>query len=232
VADLAAVLRVAPFFCDGSPASIERLARTARVVRRAAGEDLWAEGAPALDVLLLTGGLVEIARRNRSGDDATMALFGPEEVIGLSAGLGGGVYPATARAVSDEVTAVAVPALELRAAIDRDHALARAANHTLIEHDRVLRATIAVLTAGAVEQRIAALFMHLAARFGHFEDGALHISLALSRRTIAQLVDARVETVIRTLSAWRKATIADAGDTVVIHDVAALRALADAPRQG
>lgn len=223
MSDLAAVLAVAPLFRDGAPDTIARLARAAREVVVGEGDPIWDEGAAALAVVLITHGLVEVVRHGAGGDDATLALFGPRELIGLSAALEAGAYPASAIAVAAEVRAIAVPALELRAAIDRDHALARAATRALIEHGHVLRAKIAILSAGTIEQRLAALVEHLAARFGDEIDGALHIPVTLTRRMIAQLVGARVETVIRALAAWRKAGIVDAGVEIVIRDRAALR---------
>jgi CRP-like cAMP-binding protein len=225
VADLAAVLARAPLFRDAAAATIAQLARAAREVVAAEGDALGHEGAPATDVVLITRGLVEVVRRGAGGDDATLALFGPRELIGLPAALEAGAYPAAAIAVAAEVRAIAVPALEVRAAIDRDHALARAANQALIGHGKVLRAKIAILSAGSIEQRLAALFEHLAERFGDDVDGALHIPLTLTRRMIAQLVGARVETVIRALAAWRRAGVVDAGTEIVIRDRAALRAL-------
>ncbi|HTJ44554.1 MAG TPA: Crp/Fnr family transcriptional regulator [Kofleriaceae bacterium] len=218
--DKAAILAAAPLFREADAATIAKLARAAREIAREEGETIWDADAPALDAVLIVRGLVEIAR-----NDATLALFGPRELIGLPAALEGGAYPAAAIAVAAEVRAIAVPAVELRAAVDRDHALARAANRALIDHGKVLRAKIAILTAGSIEQRLAALFEHLAERFGDEVGGELRIPLTLTRRMIAQLVGARVETVIRALAAWRRAGLADAGVDIVIRDRAALRHL-------
>jgi CRP-like cAMP-binding protein len=215
-----------PLFAAAEVETIAHLTRATRAAAWDEGAELWAEGAPPFGAVLITGGLVEIARHLAGGTDSTVALFGPGELIGLTAALEDAPFPAAAIAVSDRVTGLVVAAVDLRAAVERDHGLARAANRALIEHAHVLQAKIAILTAGTVEARLAALIEHLGARFGAEADGAIRIPLTLTRRMLAQLVGARVETVIRVLGQWRRRKLIDAAAEIVVHDPAALHRLA------
>jgi len=230
VSELASALRAVPLFEAASDDTVERLVRATRAASWDEGGELWAQGAPSLGVVLITTGLVQIVRHHPGGADSTLALFGPGELIGMIAALDDKPYPATAIAVSDRVGALVISSVDLRAAVERDHALARAVNHSLIEHANVLRAKITILTAGTIEARLAALIEHLAARFGTETDGGIRVPLTLTRRMLAQLVGARVETVIRILGKWRRRKLVDATTDIVVHDRATLHQLAtDAP---
>ena len=74
-------------------------------------------------------------------------------------------------------------------------------------------------------RRIAMFILDLDERFGdEREDGSHAIPLALPRGRIASYVDARVETVIRCLSAWRrKGLLISESDAMVIPSPEALR---------
>jgi CRP-like cAMP-binding protein len=60
-----------------------------------------------------------------------------------------------------------------------------------------------VLSAGAVEARLAALLVNLADRFGDIDDDAvLRVPLVLTRSELASCISSTMETVIRTMSRW------------------------------
>ncbi|MCE9575832.1 MAG: Crp/Fnr family transcriptional regulator, partial [Deltaproteobacteria bacterium] len=162
--------------------------------------------APAERVLLIQAGLVQIVRHAATGDDHSIALFGPRELVGLTAVLERAPYPAEAVVVSERAELWALPAAALERIAAEDLGFARALTTALLEHTRALRAKIAMVTSGDTAQRLAVLFAHLAERFGD-EDarGVTFIPLALTRRMLGQLVGARTETVIRVLSKWQQA---------------------------
>jgi CRP-like cAMP-binding protein len=88
-----------------------------------------------------------------------------------------------------------------------EHApLALAVNRALLAHTAALRAKIDIVSAGSVPRRLAALTLYLIERFGKpTTQGSTAIEVSLTREQIAQLVSARVETVIRIMSRWQKA---------------------------
>jgi len=202
---LVPLIRASRLFSGVPEDLLGALAGAVSLGRYAGRAHLWREGDPADRVVSIVTGLVEITRQSAAGDPATWALFGPREAIGLTAALEGAAYPADAIALTDEVTA-----LEVRAAALLDHMgahpeVALAVNRALLDHTRALHQKIGVMTAGPVASRLATLLLELAARFGdEAADGTTRVPIALSRAQLAALVGARVETVIRTLSAWQR----------------------------
>lgn len=183
--------------------AIADLALASRRSTAAAGALVFEAGSPAISVVLVLAGLVRVVRRSREGTASTLGLFGPRDVIGLSAALEGSTYPADAEVVSKAATVARVPAPQLRRLAETDANMLRGINEALLEHTRILRAKIDVMTAADVEQRLARLLVHLLDRFGDdLEDGSAMLPLDLQRRQLAELVGARVETVIRAMRRW------------------------------
>jgi CRP/FNR family transcriptional regulator len=91
-----------------------------------------------------------------------------------------------------------------------------------------LHDSIDVLSAGAVEARLATALLKLYERFGDdFDDGTSIIPVALARRDLADLVSTAVETVIRIMTRWeRENVVATVDNGFVIHNPFALRAIA------
>lgn len=145
-------------------------------------------------------------RRPVSEEETTLlALFGPGESPGLPPALRRNTYDADAVAAAPRVDVVricAAPVLELLA---NDAVLINAVNRALLEHVRLLHQKIEVLTIGSVARRIASFLLNLADRFGDKnEHGHTLIRVQLSRAQMAAYVDARAETVIRTMTTWRR----------------------------
>ena len=109
--------------------------------------------------------------------------------------------------------------------MERDPRIAMAINRALLAQMRLLHGKIDVMTAGTVPQRLALFLLNLADRFGdELESGETVIPFALSRQQVATYVNARVETVIRALSVWRKSGLVELRrDQIVLPDPEALR---------
>ena len=184
------------------------------------GEFIWHEGDPATSFTVIATGLVKICQSHPDGDSAIVALFGPRENIGDVAVVSSGAYPADAIAATETVEILSIEKAPVLAALEKDVALAQALNRSLVEHSRALREKIRIMTAGPVEQRLAALLAHLAARFGdEMDDGAVLIPVALSRTDLARLVGARSETTIRVMTRWQRAKlISTTPEGFVLHD--------------
>ncbi|MCK6544639.1 Crp/Fnr family transcriptional regulator [Myxococcota bacterium] len=224
-----AVLRGCGFLREASPDSLARLLARAVEVSFAEDEPLWRMGDQPEAAHFVRRGLVQIVRRLPSGDEATIGLFGPRECAGLVALLGGQRYPAEGVAISDRVDVIRVPADLLRDAITSDPGLSRAMNATLVSTSNLLRAKIEVLTAGEISQRLATLFLHLAERFGdETGDDEVFIPLTLSRKTLARLVGARPETVIRVMTRWdREGLLSTSDEGFTVHGTSRLTGAAE-----
>lgn len=207
-------LRRGCFFHELSDAAARELGEAATTVRLSAGDRLWRAGEPARFFALIERGLLLISMPRPDGDAATLGLFGPRECVGLAAALDEhATFPADAVALTSSLEALVVPAAVTRAVTARDPSCATAMREALLEHTRALRAKIEILSAGKVPSRLASLLSYLAQRFGdEREGGEVFIPIALSRPMLAQLVSARPETVIRTLTRWRKEGLVLADD--------------------
>ncbi|MBP8810867.1 MAG: Crp/Fnr family transcriptional regulator [Kofleriaceae bacterium] len=200
-----ALLRTSHFLRAVPTALLERLATRANVRELAAGDALWREGDPAVAFHLIVTGLVTIRRSLASGAEVIVAIFGPRENVGDTAALEGTRYPAEAIVSSTTATIIKLDATHVLALSAQSAELSLALQRALCRHSAALRTKVEILAAGSVRARLANLFLHLATRFGDdLPDGTVVIPIALPRATLASLVSARVETVIRALGPWEK----------------------------
>ena len=204
-ADITRRLRSTRLFGPVATALLDRFALETMGRSYTAGEHLWRAGDTATHFTIIQTGLVEIRRPTPSGEGAIMGLFGPHESVGDFAVLERGTFPADAIAISETLDVLRVRADPVLEVLERDAELARAIRTSLMEHIRMLRAKIDVMSAGAVPNRLAMLLMHLVERFGdELEDGSVCVAITLSRGQLARLVGARTETVIRTMTKWQR----------------------------
>lgn len=202
----AARLAALDLFAGLDDDALARLARGTRQRRLQAGELLWRAADAAGFFAVIEAGVVEIRQTTPSGEGVVMGLFRTGEAIGLPAALERGHFPADAVALGDAVALLSIRADALHEALAGSVAMGRAVRRALLEHTAALRAKIDIVSAGSVPRRLAALMVYLIERFGRpAADGAVMVDVALTREDIAQLVSARVETVIRILSRWHKA---------------------------
>lgn len=204
-AEITRRLRSTHLFGPISADLLERLARETIARSYTEGEHLWRAGDPANHFTVIQSGLVEIRRPTPSGEGAIMGLFGPHESVGDFAVLEHGTFPADAIALSDTLDVLRVRAEPVLEALEKDAELARAVRSSLMEHMRMLRTKIDVMSAGPVPRRLATLLNHLVERFGdELDDGTVTVAISLSRGQLAKLVGARTETVIRTMTKWQR----------------------------
>ncbi len=206
---------------------VQRLAAQASIVRLELGERLWARGALSEHFHIVLRGVLGLQRTVAGGERTLVALFGPGEAASVPATLERDLFRADAYAVTHlaEVLRVrAEPVLELLA---RDARLAASVNRALLDHCRLMHTKIDILAAGSVQKRLAAFLLELIERFGdEHDDGTTHVPLRLSRAQLAAYVGARVETTIRILSSWQKASILETTRAgFEIASVDALRAI-------
>lgn len=230
-ASIQQALRRSRMFSDCDDAVLARLAAATVHRRIARGDAVFRAGYPAVFLATISAGLVKIVRRSAGESDSIVALFGPRETIGNLAVAAHGTYPADAIAATDEAGFLCVGAEEIRDLTMRSSCVARAMSRSLVEHSQALHAKIAIMSAGSVERRLAALFFHLMDRFGDEDgEGSHFIPVALSRGDPACLVGATIETAVRTMSRWQKSGVIETTkDGFRIPDPGRLRSAVDFP---
>lgn len=168
---------------------------------------VWNIGDPGEFIAIMITGLVEIRRFSGRDEKTSMGIFGPSDVIGLSAVMNKKPYPGKAKVLAGGATVVKLylrPIIQSKDPIVADlHIWAR---ERFLEHEQVLRDKIDILNAGRIEDRVFEFISHLVRRFGRYESRvACRIPVSLTRAQVGQMVNGRVETIIRLLSRWQKA---------------------------
>lgn len=226
--DLVARLAATRLFAGVAPRALGAIAAATREVRLDDKEHLWWKGQPASFAAVVVRGLVQVVQLGPSGDANILALFGPREALGLSAALDGATYPADALAAAKDTVVLEIAAGALIDAAARDLEVSQALSRGLRQHTNALRTKIDVLSAGRVQAKLALLLCDLWERYGDEDEHGGVLPLALSRGTIASLVSARVETVIRQMTEWQREGVVTRAEAGFRLDIARLRAFAQA----
>lgn len=230
MSNLAAILgRVPPFDAATDPERAE-LAGVAvsRTLQR--GDLLWRAGDNPSSFTILRSGLVKIVRRLANGRDAIVGVFGPRESVGEVALVRNTPYPADAVVCSETSVLVQIPRAAFMGWTGRSQAASARMAEILADRLQAMQGTLAVLSAGSVESRLATLLLDLAERFGdELEDGSTLVPIALSRQELASLVSTSLETAIRAMSRWQKGGVVETKlDGFVLRDTGQLRQAASA----
>lgn len=160
--------------------------------------------------VLILEGMVEINSAISNGEERIIGIFGPGEIVGISALLRGRTFPANA-IVSSKTARVFK--LYIRG-VDQDDSLDKTQQmeiqswlrEMLLAHEQILRDKIMITGAGDIHQKLVVLFDQLRLRFSYrSDDDNFLIEAPMTKTQIAKMIEARVETVIRTLNKWEKA---------------------------
>lgn len=206
----------------------EALRRAGQVRRFRRGQSLFIEGDLAERVFLIDQGRVLISCTSPEGREIVLGLRGPGDIIGELSALDGEVRSATAVAIA-EVEAVVAPASALSRALDEVSAaqelIAVLANR-LRDADRKRLEFATLDTLGRVAERL----LELADGFGTPRAEGIDVALPLSQEQLASWCGASRESTVKALATLRALNCISTGrQSLVIHDVAALRHHAHRP---
>lgn len=176
-------------------------------------------------VLLVCSGFAKVVLT--SGDSGiVLALREAPEIIGEQEAIAGGPRFASVLALT-EVSARAVSAGDLRALVAADPEAARALARTLSDRLTASNQARRDQAAFTVTQRTARQLVALADRLGAPDEATGTVRLPVTQQDLAAWVGASREAVVKVLRQLRgQGTVATERKTIVIHDLAALRATA------
>jgi CRP/FNR family transcriptional regulator len=199
------ILQRTPALAGVEPAVLARLAAVASIRRFGRGALVWRAGDEACNFNVVKAGLVKVVRTGGGGRRALCGLFGPPESIGDVVLLKGSPYPADAVVASESASLLTIPRAAFLAGVESCPQVGVSIACAIHSKLCALHDSIEVLSAGAVEARLATALLKLYERFGDdFEDGTSSVPVALARRELADLVSTAAETVIRTMSRWER----------------------------
>jgi len=188
------------------PAVLKVLGAAAHVRTFRLGEFIWQRGDSAREVVLIASGFVKASRRDLNGTSKTYGLFGPGDSMGLYAFWAGMRYPTDAIALSDGVTLIIIDAEEISRLADQHPQLSKNMKGEVTRFSEAFINKIEIISAGSIQQRLSVLLLQLIGRYG-IDGGKGHALLPvfLTLKQISEIIDARIETVARTLSHWKRA---------------------------
>lgn len=203
------VIARTPALSGLSPGVLEQLVGVARPRSLERGAYLWHAGERAESLTIIRSGLVKVVKASQSGRRSICGLFGAPDTVGDAAVLRGIPYPADALVASSGAHLIELPRANLLAAIENEPRLGMSCAHAVQNKLTALLDKIDVLSAGAVEARLATLLLNLYDRFGDdLEDGSRIIPVVLTRQELAELVSTSFETAIRVMTRWEREGIA------------------------
>lgn len=190
-----------------SPEALEFLAGAGILRTFKAGNFVWEAGEPGEFIAVVVSGLLEITRHSHQDDEMCMGVFGPSDVLGLSAVMKKTPYPGNARILTTPTVIVKVYLRTLLQSKDpHSTEIQTWIREMVLRHEQILRDKIDMLGAGRIEDRVFELVNHLIRRFGQ-QEGSLkyRVPIGMTRAQVGRLVDGRVETIIRLINRWQRA---------------------------
>lgn len=216
------------FFADLPAPLYARLMASARSQSLESGDLLFRQGEAASVFYLLQGGRMRLVQHTPEGKDVTLATFSEGDLIGLIVALNGDPYPATAEAL-ERCEVLALQGALMWEIMLQHAPLAVRVVRMLAARLHEAHERIRELSAERVQQRLARSLVRLAHKVGVRQaDGSIHLNMRLSRQDLAQMNGTTLETVSRTLTAWQREGLLEAGrEQITLLKPEALIAIAD-----
>ena len=196
----------------------ERARIESRLVRRSYAEDetIFWEGDPAEWLVIVVEGRVKMVKHSESGRETILTTFGPGQIVGEVGVLIGDAYPASAQAIEPSVT-VSLRRAEYIDLVRTYPDLAWALLQELGRRLQNAHETIRSMAVEKVERRVARVLLRLASTAGErTAEGAVRITVPLSRQEIADMAGTVLETAIRTVSKFQKQGLVDTREGHVV----------------
>lgn len=200
----------------------DQLAHSAVLQNLRSDQCLWRYGDSCEYFACVVTGVIEVSRPTHQGSENCMGLFGPGDMIGMSAFFNKTPFPGTSRAIASDTTVLKFYLRNLlHAKTKESEELSRWTREMFLRHEQILRDKIDILTAGSVEASIFEFLLQLRRRFGvRLGRTKWCIPLSVSKTQVAKIIDARSETVFRILTKWKKEGHIEWGsDKIVICDL-------------
>lgn len=212
---------------DDALADVRSVAHVERVARNVT---IFGQGEQVDRAFALGMGSVRIVQTGSDGGQAIVRFIGPGEMFGTVPLFTDHRFPADAVAV-EASTVLTWSETDLLALLSRYPGIAYNVIRVLGTRMAQLQERVRELTTQRAEQRIAHAVLRLAAQAGRNGTRGTTIEIPLRRRDLAEFTGTTLHTASRTISAWKRAGLLDTdGQRLVIHDLAAIRDLAEGYR--
>lgn len=208
----------APLFAGLDADTVGMILENADTLDGLRGRTLFLEGDPADALHVLIEGRVHLLLTDESGEESVIDILEPTTSFMESAIFDLGRYPVSAWA-APRSRLVRIPASALTAALDSSRGFALAVMAAQSRWNRRLVQELFSAKAVPPPQRLARYLLSLVTAAG----GTVRVELPLTKRLIASRIGVVPETLSRIMRDLRTLGIESDGNTIIIHDVEALR---------
>jgi len=217
-----------PFLRALSAADRDRLRPYAEVRQIPGGQAIWKLDDPLHYYIFAVDGHVKMTRPCENGREVILDVTKAGDLLCMSAVSAFAPACCTSVAFDEGVVAVFLPRRDVLHVVEQSPSAAAAFVRESSGRETRLALRIAELASGQVEQRVAALLLHLADQDTAVrENGHVRIPLHLSRQDLADLCGTTLESAIRTMSRLsREHIVTTAARGFVITDRTKLERLA------
>jgi len=201
-------------------AAIFAAGREKRFLRR---QNIFSEGDPVRQVVMLLSGCVKITQIGLSGSEVILRLNGAGEIVGAFRLCGNCTHCSAAQAVQPS-TAMVWDAAVFEKLLERYPAFRRNTVRALEDRLREMEQRFREVSTERVGSRLSSELLRLSNRLGRHSNGDLEITL--SRAELAQLTGTTLFTVSRLLCQWQSLGIVKIRrEAVLVQDFVALSQL-------
>ncbi len=163
------------------------------------GEEIFREGGHVHMVYLIIKGVVKTYKLDENGKELITAIYNADEFFGFTSLTAQEVYEEYALAIED-TKLVGVCKDELRTVVKENHDLAIELMHVLAENLTEAKKQLLEMAYGSVRKKTASTLLKFADKLERDKQGNIHIL----RSDLASVAGMATETLIRTLSSFRK----------------------------
>jgi CRP/FNR family transcriptional regulator, cyclic AMP receptor protein len=204
---------------------IDTLVNYSRVERYAAGDEIFAKGAPGQSMMAVLQGTVRISSISLTGKEIVFNLINPVEIFGEIAVLDGGERSGDATAVSD-CELLVLSRRNLMPFLENHADICLMLIKVLCQRLRRTSEQVEDVLFRHLESRIAKALLQLAEHPDRPELQGRSLDLHLSQRELGNIVGSSRESVNKQLQIWHRAGHIDlAKGAIVIRNAAAIEQL-------
>ena len=208
---------------------LKRLPSWSRVCRFGPDRPVFLDGRPSRDFHFVVEGRVKLLKTCASGTSTMLEMVGPGRLLCGNAVYRGAPYCCDAVFDRGGGSTVIVPRERLLRLVDERRGLWRVLMDEVTCRGAMLCQRIDEVGRGTVTRRVARLLLRLSTQAGQPRpEGQRWVPVPLSRRDLAQLCSARVETMIRTMTRLERDRVVETTPKGFhILDLETLRELSD-----
>ncbi|HYY73107.1 MAG TPA: Crp/Fnr family transcriptional regulator [Candidatus Bathyarchaeia archaeon] len=212
-----AIVKASGLFQDLPRSASSHLLAAARARNFASRDIIFIEGDPAKEVFLLLSGRVKITKNSRNGEEVTLRLDSPGELIEELVFSPQGTRSSTAQAAHQSCSMLVWRLATFQAACEKSPPLQRNRQRILERRIRELEQRFLELSTVNVSPRVAQVLLRLRNQIGHKSNGQVQIDI--QQQEVAQMTATTIYTVSRLLSDWeQQGLVSKRRGSIIVRD--------------